>query len=85
MVNSLSRPNSRPPAPVECGGRTPLWNRETCLPVDRTVMPAPARKSALALSQPAIHPHTRRGRPRFRNPISEIRARCRPQSRQKPL
>ena len=35
MVNSPSRPNLRPPAPVECGGMTPLWNRETCLPVHR--------------------------------------------------
>jgi len=43
MVNSPSRPNSRPvalPAPVECGGMTPLWNRETCLPVDRATLPA---------------------------------------------
>ena len=40
MVNSPSRPNSRPPAPVECGGMTPLWNWETCLPVDRPAMPA---------------------------------------------
>jgi len=40
MVNSPSRPNSRPPAPVECGGMTPLWNWETCLPVDRAAMSA---------------------------------------------
>ena len=42
MVNSPSRPILRPdapPAPVECGGRTPLWNRETCLRVDRTALP----------------------------------------------
>ena len=39
MVNSPSRPNSRPPVPVECGGMTPLWNWETCLPVDRPAMP----------------------------------------------
>ena len=41
MVNSPSRPNLRPPAPVECGGMTPLWNWETCLPVDRSPMSAP--------------------------------------------
>ena len=35
MVNSPSRPNSRPPAPVDCGGLMPLWRRETCLPVVR--------------------------------------------------
>ena len=38
MVNSPSRPILRPdapPNPVECGGRTPLWNRETCLPAHR--------------------------------------------------
>ena len=38
MVNSPSRPILRPdapPTPVECGGRTPLWNRETCLPAHR--------------------------------------------------
>ena len=38
MVNSPSRPILRPDAPstpVECGGRTPLWNRETCLPAHR--------------------------------------------------
>ena len=43
MVNLPSLPNSRPvalPAPVECGGMTPLWNRETCLPVDRASLPA---------------------------------------------
>ncbi len=42
MVNSPSRPSSRPDDPVECGGMTPLWNWETCLPVDRAVMPAPS-------------------------------------------
>ena len=39
MVNSPSRPNSRPidpPAPVDCGGLTPLCHRETSLPVQRT-------------------------------------------------
>ena len=40
MVNSPSRPNSRPPAPMECGGMTPLWNWETCLPVNRATPPA---------------------------------------------
>jgi len=40
MVNSPSRLNSRPPAPLECGGMTPLWNRETCLPVNRATPPA---------------------------------------------
>ena len=40
MVNSPSRPNSRPPVPVECGGMTPLWNWETCLPADRPTMTA---------------------------------------------
>ena len=46
LVNSPSRPNSCPPAPVECGGMTPLWNWETCLPVDRAAMPAPAPRPA---------------------------------------
>ena len=44
MVNSPSRPNSRPVAPpdlVECGGMTPLWHRETCLPVERPARSAP--------------------------------------------
>ena len=39
MVNSPSHPNSRPidpPAPVDCGGLTPLCHRETSLPVQRT-------------------------------------------------
>ena len=39
MVNSPSRPNSRPdapPAPVDCGGLTPHWHREPCHPVQRT-------------------------------------------------
>ena len=45
MVNSPSRLNSRPPAPVECGGMTPLWHRETCLPVDRAAMSAPSPSS----------------------------------------
>ena len=38
MVNSLSRPKSRPvapPVPVDGGGMTPLWHRETCLPAHR--------------------------------------------------
>ena len=38
MVNSPSRPILRPdapPTPVECGGKTPLWNREACLPAHR--------------------------------------------------
>ena len=46
MVNSPSRPNSRPdapPAPVDCGGLTPHWHREPCLPVQRTGrLPPPA-------------------------------------------
>ena len=44
MVNSPSRPNSRPVAPpdlVECGGMTPLWHRETCLPIERPARSAP--------------------------------------------
>ena len=44
MVNSPSRPNSRPvdpPALVECGGMTPLWHRETCLPIERPARSAP--------------------------------------------
>ena len=40
MVNSPSRPNLRPTAPMECGGMTPLWNRETCLPVNRATLTA---------------------------------------------
>jgi len=40
MVNSPSRPNLRPPAPMECGGMTSLWNWETCLPVNRATLPA---------------------------------------------
>ena len=39
LVNSPSWPNVCPPAPVECGGMTPLGHRETCLPVDRTPLP----------------------------------------------
>ena len=39
MVNSPSRPNPRPPAPLECGGMTPLWRRETCLPGHRPARP----------------------------------------------
>jgi len=43
LVNLPSWLNSCPavpPAPVECGGMTPLWHRETCLPVDRATLPA---------------------------------------------
>ncbi len=45
MVNSPSRPDLQAPAPVECGGLTPLWHRETCLPVDRAAMSAPSPSS----------------------------------------
>jgi len=47
MVNSPSRPNLRPAAPlspVECGVMTPLWIWETRLPVHRTAMPNPSRR-----------------------------------------
>ena len=36
-------PDAGAAAPVECGGMTPLWNRETCLPVDRAALPTPPR------------------------------------------
>ena len=41
MVNSPSRPDLQAPAPVECGGLTPLWHRETCLPIERPARSAP--------------------------------------------
>ena len=47
MVNSPSRPNLRPAAPlspVECGVMTPLWIWETRLPAHRTAMPTPSRR-----------------------------------------
>ena len=50
MVNSPSRPISRPadpPSSVEYGGRTPLWHREPSLPVQRTAR----------FSPPAIKPN----------------------------
>ena len=65
MVNSPSRPNSRPPAPVECGGMTPLWNWETCLPVERPAMPL------LCLAPPGVgtaRPHLFPPEPEFREP-----------------
>ena len=41
QASSRQTPDFRsPPAPMECGGMTPLWNRETCLPVDRATPPA---------------------------------------------
>ena len=73
MVNSPSRPNSCPPAPVECGGMTPLWNRETCLPGHRPAWFPP----------PTIKPNQTKSN---HHPFSRI-SRCnlpRPQSRQKP-
>ena len=94
MVNSPSRPISRPvapPTPVECGGRTPLWHRETCLPVDRAARrippaiipnhttPVPFRISRFPL--PCL-PDLRNTRPETRDPRPETR--LHPQSRQKP-
>ena len=61
MVNSPSPLNScpvDPPATVECGGLTPLWNWETCLPVDPAAWSAPVPRHALVLPPPG----TRRAR-----------------------
>ncbi len=78
MVNSPSRPILRPdapPNPVECGGRTPLWNRETCLPAHRM----PVRNQTKS-----NHPGPRSRHWRF-PPVSETRNPCpnSTQSRQK--
>ena len=68
MVNSPSRPNLRPPAPVECGGMTPLWNRETCLPVDRAGLPKACPRAGRGRPRhrfPAPRPEIREPRPDF--------------------
>ena len=82
MVNSPSWPNLRllaPPALVDCGGMTPLWHRETCLPVHRPPVPNQT-KSDHAHPLPARC--SRGGFPDLRNPESVPKS---PQSRQKPL
>ncbi len=68
MVNSPSRPNLRPPAPVECGGMTPLWNWETCLPVDRAPLPKACPRAGRGRPRhrfPAPRPEIREPRPDF--------------------
>ena len=70
MVNSPSWPNLRllaPPALVDCGGMTPLWHRETCLPVHRPPVPNQT-KSDHAHPLPARC--SRGGFPDLRNPES---------------
>ena len=70
MVNSPSWPNLRllaPPALVDCGGMTPLWHRETCLPVHRPPVPNQT-KSDHAHPLPARC--SRGGIPDLRNPES---------------
>ena len=78
MVNLPSRLNSRPPAPVECGGMTPLWNWETRLPVDRTAISAIKPNQTIPARVPVFGgvPSTSETRNPYPNP---------PQSRQKPL
>ena len=71
LVISPSRPNSRPPSPVECGGMTPLWNWETCLPVDRT--PDHNQTKSNHPASPSRLPFEFRGYP---HPISKIRNPC---------
>jgi len=87
MVNSPLRPNSRPPTPMECGGMTPLWNRETCLPVHRTASCTPSKiKPNQTTPHPIPAPISRISRFPLppRSPNSDTRTRFRPQSRQKP-
>ncbi len=77
MVNSPSRPNLRPPAPVECGGMTPLWNWETCLPVDRSPMSAPVlnqtKSNQIKPPSPVRVFRGYRPPPDLRNPGAETR------------
>ena len=84
MVNSPSWPNVRPLSPMECGGMTPLWNWETCLPVHSRRPVSTARIQNKSNHHPFSRRSVVRGYP-TRSTKPEIRTRFRPQSRQKPL
>ena len=77
MVNSPSRPISRPadpPSPVEYGGMTPLWHREPSLPVHRTArFPPPAIKPNQTIPPPIQIFRVFRVFRGYPPPISEIR------------
>ena len=69
LVNSPSPPNSCPVvplSPVECGGITPLWNWETCLPVDRTAI------TAIKPKTPAIVLHQASSRQTPKSPNAQV-------------
>ena len=75
MVNSPSRLNSRPAAPlspVECGGMTPLCHREARLPVDRVAHTHTPGAGTAPLPLSPARP-SRNPRREIRYPVSQSR------------